>query len=152
MRQGPRYRVRAVFAAAAIGGGVVGLEAAALVAWQSLVAGDGGNGLLMAPVYLLGAWMMFAPMFLVGLVVVGAPVWWMMENAGMRSARVATALGALLAGGAAILVIAALGVLSAPAFLFCAAFAPPGAAAGWTLHRVAYGPMDPAGAVSSRPV
>jgi hypothetical protein len=152
MKQGPRYRVRAVFAAAAIGGGLVGLEATALFVWQSVATGEAGSGLIMAPFYGLVAWMMFAPMFLIGLVVLGAPVWWAMENAGIRSARAATAMGTLLTGAAAILVLAALGVMSPGALWFCAAFAPPGAAAGWTLHRVAYGPAKPVGTVSSRPV
>ena len=74
-------------------------------------------------------WVVAALVFLVGLLFVGLPVWMGLDRLGWMSPVLApgagTALSALAAGR--------FGGLPSAAFLLL-----PGAAAGWTLHRVAY--------------
>lgn len=77
------------------------------------------------------------------LLVVGCPVWWALHLIGVRSRVAATVSGAVVALALGFVVAAAL-LLVTP---WAAGFAPwvlaflslPGAMAGWTLHRVAYG-------------
>ena len=139
MRRKPRYRIRAVLAAAGAGGGVIGVEAALFAMWNALASGDGSTALIMGLNYLLFVPMMFAPLFLIGLAVVGAPMWAVLDGTAANSRRAAVLAGSLMSAAAAAIVLAALGVLSPDALWFCAAFAPAGGVAGWVLHRVAYG-------------
>lgn len=135
----PRHRMRAVLAAAAAGGGVIGLEAALFAVWNAVLAGDTSTALFTGLVYLLFVPLMFAPLFLIGLAVVGAPMWAVLEGMAVRTSHAAVLAGSLMSTATAMVVLAVMGVLSPGALWFCAAFAPAGGAAGWVLHRVAYG-------------
>lgn len=75
-------------------------------------------------------WLVAAAVFSIGLVLIGLPTWMGLEKLGWVSPGSAAASGSFLAAVVA-------GLFGGP---FSAAFLVlPGAAAGWMLHRVAYG-------------
>ena len=84
--------------------------------------------------------------FTLALLVVGLPVWAVMHGRGLRERKHAKTAGALLAAG---VTLAGGGMLALFAhsglqglvggLVFAILMLGPGAAAGWTLHRVAYG-------------
>lgn len=76
------------------------------------------------------AWLVAAIGFFIGLLFIGLPAWAGLDKLGWMSPGVAVAAGAALAA----FVAGLFGGLPSAAFLLL-----PGAAAGWTLHRVAYG-------------
>lgn len=134
--------IAAFLAATLVGSFALSLEAAVFVALNALDAGGpdaatvAGQALLTSTTGLL----FVAPVFLVGLLVVGAPVWLIIGATQVRSRLVATLVGAVLAGVTAAIILMLFGLMAggAPA-IGAAALTLPGAAAGWTLHRVAYG-------------
>jgi hypothetical protein len=84
-------------------------------------------------------WLIAAIGFFVGLLFVGIPVW-----AGLVAFR-RTSRGAAVAAGAALAALAGVGIARSAAgdfqgaWMVAAFLVLPGAFAGWTLHRVAYG-------------
>ena len=83
-------------------------------------------------------WLVAAIGFGLGLLLIGIPVWATLIKLGWMSEGVATAAGAILAALASGLLgslASGLGSAVQPAAFMLL----PGAAAGWTLHRVAYG-------------
>jgi hypothetical protein len=88
-------------------------------------------------------WLVAAIGFGLGLLLIGIPVWAALIKLGWMSEGVATAAGAVLAalaGGLLGSLASGLGSALQPAVFMLL----PGAAAGWTLHRVAYGGRKPA--------
>lgn len=83
---------------------------------------------------MLVAWALAAIVFCIGLLFIGLPVWAGLDRLGWMSPGVAVVAGAALAT----LIGGAIGGLWFALFLLL-----PGAVAGWTLHRIAYG--KPAG-------
>ena len=95
------------------------------------------EGLWITPVAFLYALVVF----LVGLIVIGTPAWLVLLRLGRTTRRDAVIAGATLCTVAGAVIILAMGE-PAPAWepwALAATLAIPGAAAGWTLHRVAYG-------------
>lgn len=140
----PEWRsIVAAFLAAAVSGAFVfSLETAALVALGELRPGVLGavSGLAQLLFSTVTGVLLASPVFLIGLVVVGGPAWLIVNATWVRSRIVATILGAGLAGSVATIILALLGLVAGgAAAIGGAALILPGAAAGWTLHRVAYG-------------
>lgn len=80
--------------------------------------------------------------FLTGLVAIGAPAWLVLHGLGLRKRREAMIAGAVLSAltaGPGLYVVTGgeSGFVAAMAAMLL--FLIPGAAAGWTLHRIAYG-------------
>ncbi|MDQ8028745.1 MAG: hypothetical protein REJ23_08450 [Brevundimonas sp.] len=83
------------------------------------------------------------PFVLILTVALGGPIWWGLRATGLRG-RLAMTVASGFAAGLLGLIVAVLMIAFMP---WAAGFAPlvlaapvlPGAAAGWTLHRVAYG-------------
>jgi hypothetical protein len=73
----------------------------------------------------------------VGLVLIGGPAWWGLYRAGRRDRATAVLAGAILAPIMGAILLAGLGGVVAA--WTAGSLLLPGAAAGWTLHRVAYG-------------
>jgi hypothetical protein len=94
-------------------------------------------GLWITPVAFLYAFVVF----LVGLAVIGTPVWLLLFRMGRTKRRDAVLAGTVLCVLAGAASIAAVGepMASWEPWALAASLAVPGAAAGWTLHRVAYG-------------
>ena len=86
-------------------------------------------------------WLCALAVFLAGLLFIGTPVWLLMAGLGRNSRVVATGVGAILAAAAgfAIAQLNAVTTWSWDPIVVAALLVLPGAAAGWTLHRVAYG-------------
>ena len=101
-----------------------------------LTGGLSGNGASIQTVVTTGlmlfviTWLVAAAVFSIGLVLIGLPAWIGLAKLGWVSPVSATASGSLLASAVAGL----FGGPTSAAFLIL-----PGAAAGWMLHRVAYG-------------
>lgn len=125
-------------ASGAVGGLALTVEFTLFIAvMQIQTEGISVDFLAVAPISLFVA----APLFLLGVGVIGLPAMMVIEGTGQRSAPVAAALGTVLAVAVATLLIIATGGSASGAPLVAALFlALPGAAAGWTPHRVAYGP------------
>lgn len=132
-------------AAAAVGAAFVAVGFTVVGVVISAMNGMGDQilaGLWIAPLAFLYALVVF----LVGLVVVGTPAWLILGRAGRTTRGDAVIAGTVLCFVAGVVVILAGGE---PAetwepWALAASLAVPGAAAGWTLHRVAYG-RPPAG-------
>lgn len=133
--------VAAALAAAALVGGAAASGAITLVLLPFSLIGNGPRFDLQGVfLFLIFGGALAAAVFLAGLVVVGAPAWAVMHARGLRSRKHAVTAGALLTACA----VAALSALSGPqgalgGLLAALVMAAPGAAAGWVLHRVAYG-------------
>ena len=95
------------------------------------------EGLWIIPAAFLYAFVVF----LIGLAVIGTPAWLVLVRTGRTTRQHAMLAGAGLCFLAGAIVVAALGepVLAWEPWALIASLAVPGAAAGWTLHRVAYG-------------
>ena len=77
--------------------------------------------------------------FAVGLFLLGLPAWAVLHRLGWRGRRTAVVAGAVLAGAAAGGLALALNGPVGGSAGFAAWMVLPGAVAGWTLHRIAYG-------------
>ena len=87
-------------------------------------------------------WVYAFAVFLVGLLFVGTPVWLLMAALKRDSRTHALLTGAILSALAGFLIMQLFSDETARSWLplaYAAALVIPGAAAGWTLHRVAYG-------------
>lgn len=97
-----------------------------------------GTVLWFGLVVFLVTWLVAAFGFVIGLLLIGLPVWAGLSALGRTSRGAAIAAGALLAALAGGLLgsmgMGLNGGLRSTAFMFI-----PGAVAGWTLHRIAYG-------------
>ncbi len=128
-------------AAATVGALLVTAGFVAISAYASLNSGGDLNelrrGLWVVPVAAIYAFCIF----LAGLAVVGTPTWLVLARAGRRSRRHAVGAGVLLSvlTGAAVLLAAGEPATAWEPWIFAASLSVPGAAAGWTLHRIAYG-------------
>jgi hypothetical protein len=127
-------------AAAAVGAALVVVEFGLLALTES---GPSGIAELAAGWWVLPvAWVYAFPVFLVGLLFVGTPVWLLMAGLKRDSRTHALLTGAILSALAGFLIMQRFSgetALSGGPFIYAAALVIPGAAAGWTLHRVAYG-------------
>ena len=140
----PRWPIIIVafLAAALTGSFALSIEAAVLLAVEGLGAGFLGPVvvLVQAVVVALTGVFVVAPVFLIGLVLVGGPAWLIIAATQIRSRTAATVMGAGLAGLVAGGILLAFGFVAGGGFAFGGAvLLIPGAVAGWTLHRVAYG-------------
>ncbi|WP_298158141.1 hypothetical protein [Brevundimonas sp.] len=126
-------------AAAAVGAAVVAVEFGAFAFTEGASTGmaEFGYGGEM----LVVAWLYAFIVFLLGLLIVGTPVWLLMARLKRNQRLDATVCGAVLAGLAGFVIMQMFSgvVWSWTPLAYAAALALPGAAAGWTLHRVAYG-------------
>jgi hypothetical protein len=129
---------KAVVGAAIVGGLAVSTELGASMIYHSLETGG--------PVAMSAAlWFVFAsafvtiPAFLIGLMLIGAPLWAAFERLQIRSRAAAILAGVLLAPSAFVLITLPLQGPEGPAWDMSVMMILPGALAGWTLHRVAYG-------------
>lgn len=133
--------VAAALVAAALVGGVAASGVMTLVLLLLWLLGNGSGA---APqgvflVLILGG-ALAAAVFMIGLLVVGAPAWAVMHVRGLRSRKHAVTAGAVLTAGAVFALSALSGPQGAVGGLFAAlVMTAPGAAAGWVLHRIAYG-------------
>ena len=133
--------VGALLAATFAGSLALSIEAVLFLAWNALAVGDISTFAASQALMSAATGVLFvAPIFLIGLLVVGVPVWLMISGTQVRSRVAAAFIGAVLAAAVAAIVLALLGgspwripLLGGIALIL------PGAAAGWTLHRVAYG-------------
>jgi hypothetical protein len=85
-----------------------------------------------------------AIVFAMGLLIVGLPAWAVLYRLGFRTRWVAVLAGSVLTSATASALAFALNASHSDAGWFGLLMIPPGAAAGWTLHRVAYGRSKPA--------
>ncbi|OYX58096.1 MAG: hypothetical protein B7Y86_03555 [Brevundimonas subvibrioides] len=134
--------VALAYPAAAIAAGFVVMTGFIFVAVLStltsgLAASEIGRGLWIAPV----AWIYAMVVYLVGLLVIGTPVWLIMARQSRDARRHAVLAGAILSALAGAIILFLLGEppVAWEPWAFAASLAIPGAVAGWTLHRVAYG-------------
>lgn len=142
MKPGWPTVIAAFLAAALTGSFALSTEAAVLVAVEGLGSGTLGAAVVLVQALMLALTGVFfiAPVFLIGLVLVGGPGWLIIGATQIRARTAATVVGAGLAGLVAGVVLLLLGLVAGGAFAIgAAALLMPGAVAGWTLHRVAYG-------------
>lgn len=140
MKMGRRHTWRALLAGGVAGGGVLALELGGYVAFMALETEGGVAAWAQLTVMPFVALMAMVPFWL-GLGVFGLPVWTVVEGAGLRSRAAAVLLGGGLAPLVGVAILVAIGILWWQSLaVMVALMALPGAAAGWTLHRVAYGP------------
>jgi hypothetical protein len=131
-----------LLAGAAVGGLATGAELAILQLTMNAIGGAPISLLDMTLNILLALWMtlmigLFAALaFAIGLVVVGLPAWAVLFKLGFRTRAVAILAGGFLSGIAAAILTLAVGD---DGVWFTVLMLLPGAAAGWTLHRIAYG-------------
>lgn len=136
----PDFEPRAFLGAIGAGAAVCAVQFKGLLA----LAGMGSNASLSGLVVGLltfGAvtWLIAALGFFIGLLFIGIPAWAALAALRWTSRRAAVAAGAVLAALAGV-GIASLDARNLPGLWMVAAFfVLPGAVAGWTLHRVAYG-------------
>lgn len=148
-----------LIAAAAVGGLATGAELAIIQLAMTAIAGVPVSLVGLTLDILLALWMtlmvgLFAALaFAIGLVVVGLPAWAVLFRFGFRARAVSILAGGVLSGIAAAMLSLAFGY---DGVWFAVFMILPGGAAGWTLHRVAYGGGKPSWAqpqgVPSRPV
>ncbi|MCA3699868.1 hypothetical protein [Brevundimonas sp.] len=127
--------------AAFTGAVVVTIGFAAVSTYASLTNEFGWSEVLRGAWVLPVATIYAFVVYLVGLVVIGTPVWLVLVRIGRTTRRDAVIAGGTLCTVAGAVIILAMGE-PAPAWepwALAATLAIPGAAAGWTLHRVAYG-------------
>lgn len=130
----------ALLAAALVGGVATDAVLLSVSLFLSFIGSDLGGGDLQGVLFFLGLVGVIATVvFLGGLLVVGVPVWMIMHAYGLRSPKHAVAAGALLAAGATLALSTLAGFEGLVGGLVIALLMiGPGAAAGWTLRRIAY--------------
>ncbi len=148
MRQRMHQALLGLLAAAAAGG----LATAAAVVLAMLIPAfsngvpspaDLVTGAMMAIVMVLILSIYTAIVFAVGLLVVGLPAWAALYRLGFRSRSAAALAGGVLAAVTASALVMAMGGPGSGVVSFGLLMLLPGVAAGWTLHRVAYGRTRP---------
>ena len=138
--QGWLSAVLAYPAAAAVGAAIV--AAGFAVTGVVVQALNGMPSQILAGLWITPAAFLYAfVVFLVGLVVIGTPGWLLLARLGRTARGDATLAGSILCFAAGVIFVFAAGEpLGAwEPWALAASLAIPGAAAGWTLHRVAYG-------------
>lgn len=129
-------------AAAAVGGMATGVELGIIQLTMTVIAGAPISLFDMTLEILLALWMalifgLFAALaFAIGLLLVGLPAWAVLFRFGFRTRAVSIVAGGVLGGITAAMLSLAVGV---DGVWFTVIMILPGAVAGWTLHRVAYG-------------
>lgn len=147
MTLGTHRALLGLITAAAIGGLATGAELAVIQLVTTALAGapislDGmGFGIMMAlwMTFMIGLYAAIA--FAIGLVVVGLPAWAVLFRFGLRARVIGVLAGGVLSGVTAAMLSLAAGY---DGLWFTVFMIMPGAAAGWTLHRVAYGGLKAA--------
>ena len=127
-------------AAAAVGAAVVAVEFGVFALIEGFSSGinEIATGWWVLPV----AWVYGFAAFLAGLLFVGTPVWLLLAGLKRNTRRDATLAGAILSALAGFLIMQIFSgetTWSWGPFVYAAALALPGAVAGWSLRRVAYG-------------
>jgi hypothetical protein len=127
-------------AAAAVGAALVAAGFAVMgVIVQAL---NGMTDQILAGLWITPAAFLYAFLtFLAGLAVIGTPAWVALIRMGRTTRRDAMLAGATLCAGVGIVFILAAGepVTAWEPWALAGSLTLPGGAAGWTLHRVAYG-------------
>lgn len=140
------YRVIAAFASAALLGSaaltaeLAGLSLAAAIAeGRALAPAFHASVVTYSPVW-LGVFTVALIGFSLGLLWVGIPAWLALHGLERRSRGFAVIAGSALSGFAAMILAAVMAGADTPGVaLATAVMLAPGAAAGWVLHRIAYG-------------
>lgn len=130
------------YLAAALVGALVVTIGFAFVAAYSTIANEQGWDEVWRGLWILPAATIYAfAVFIVGLLVLGTPAWLLLVRLGRDRRRDAVIAGAILSmlPVLAFLVAAGEPVSAWEPWVFVLSVAIPGAAAGWTLHRIAYG-------------
>lgn len=134
--------VALAYPAAALTGAIVVTIGFAAISTYATLANGMGWAEVQRGTWILPAAILYAFMaYLAGLVVIGTPAWWLLSRAGRKRRSDAVLAGAVLSSAAAmIFVLAAREPVTAwETWALTLSLAIPGAIAGWTLHRVAYG-------------
>lgn len=130
------------YLAAALSGALIVTVGFAVMATYSTIANDQGWGEVARGLWILPAATIYAfAVFTAGLLVLGTPVWLLLVRLGRNSRRDAVITGAFLSMLPVLAFVVAAGepVRAWQPWAFILSIAIPGAVAGWTLHRVAYG-------------
>ncbi|MGH7027645.1 hypothetical protein [Brevundimonas sp.] len=135
MKTSPLCNVGAVLAGGAVGGALLSLEWTLAVFVEALLRGASPRelALLMVMPLLVGFYAL--PGFILAMGVLGWPVWALLHAIGFRSQRVAIVAGATGALIASIVLMAGLNGWSMIGLIWLVL---PGAAASWTVWRLAY--------------
>lgn len=128
----------AIIAAGFVGAGTCGLQLVGLLFVQE--PNDPASLMAAGPAYAILGFIVALIPFSLGVWMVGLPAWMILHRVGWTSRLHALLSGAVLAGAAGAILSALTGgsPIEAGAFLLL-----PGAIAGWTLHRIAYGKAGP---------
>lgn len=134
--------VALAYPAAALAGAVVVTIGFAAISTYATLANGSGWAEVQRGTWILPAATIYAfVVYMAGLIVIGTPAWLVLSRMGRNSRPNAVLAGAVLsaiAGGIFILAAGEPATAWEP-WAVIASLAIPGAAAGWTLHRVAYG-------------
>lgn len=134
--------VALAYPAAALAGAIVVTIGFAAISTYATLNTEGGWDEVRRGTWILPAATIYAfVIYMAGLIVIGTPAWLVLSRMGRTSRRDALVAGAALsafAGGIFILAAGEPATAWEP-WAFVTSLAIPGAAAGWTLHRVAYG-------------
>ncbi|WP_029417016.1 hypothetical protein [Brevundimonas bacteroides] len=134
--------VALAYPAAALAGAVIVTIGFAAISTYASLANEGGWDKVGRGTWVLPAATIYAfVVYMAGLIVIGTPAWLVLSRTGRRSRRDAVVAGAVLSALAGAIFILAAGepATAWEPWAFVASLALPGAAAGWTLHRVACG-------------
>ena len=148
MKPGVTQVMAALIASAAAGGLATAAGTVLIMATRSFAYGPPSftaivTGGMMAVVMVLLLGFYTTIIFAIGLVVIGLPAWATLHRLGFRSRAAAILTGGVLTGTAATARAFALDPSNSGAGSFGLLMVLPGAVAGWTLHRVAYGKAGP---------
>lgn len=130
------------YLAAALVGALVVTIGFAIVATYSTIANEQGWDEVWRGLWILPAVTIYAfGVFIGGLLILGTPVWLLLVRLDKSSRRDAVIAGAVLSTLPVLAFLLAAGepVQAWQPWVFALSITIPGAAAGWTLHRVAYG-------------
>lgn len=130
------------YLAAALVGALIVTIGFAVVATYSTIANELGWDEVRRGLWILPAATIYAfAVFIGGLLILGTPVWLLLLRLNRSSRRDAVTAGAVLSMLPVLAFLLAAGepVRAWEPWLFALSIMIPGAAAGWTLHRVAYG-------------
>jgi hypothetical protein len=130
------------YPAGALAGAIIVTIGFAAISTYASLANEGGWTEVRRGTWILPAATIYAFVtFMAGLIVIGTPAWLVLSRMGRTSRQDALMAGAALsalAGGVFILAAGEPATAWEP-WAFVASLTIPGAAAGWTLHRAAYG-------------
>lgn len=128
--------------AAALAGALAVTVGFAVMTTYSTIANEQGWAEVGRGLWVLPAAALYAfAIFIVGLLILGTPAWLLLVRLGRASRSDAVIAGAILSMLPVLVFVLAAGepVQAWQPWAFVLAIAAPGAIAGWTLHRVAYG-------------